>query len=787
MESQDDSSISKISNKDYYRFDNYGNVVADSIEDLLYDKYTTNKNLNKNFDKENENLKVKFYKEIERNSNDINEISLSSSIDEGKKNKKSGKNKNKKPKSKNNTNKKKTNLSDKKKINKSNKSNISNKSNKSNSLNLNDEEKISGTDDKFLETINGNVEEEKDEEKEEEEKEEEEEEEEEDKFINTLEGNETYQLKQAYFENDNYFINNYNNNKNKNNKNNQNNQSNKKIKNEEYNEIEISKDINIQSNTNSNGDDVNNKKVNNINNNNKEEESNNYKKNNNSKENKNILQNRYIDEKSESTKINSKKSGTFKTTNYNKKIEALNEEIKNLKKGKTIRKIHLNSKTEIKNKIKNNLTSKTIGFKEEENKEEKDKKYTIKLNLNESNEIIDNNNIPIPNTNNTNNTNNINNINNTNNTNNTNKILPKKKRVFITKIHNQKIFISKEPLLSVANNYCFYTKQIKKNYFDKKYNEKYKKNYENRKKNNEVKKEEKHKKNEKKENKENKNKKHKKDTDENYDTDTDKNSFFKEHKEKDLEKDKKRIKHKKNEKEQKNETMKEPEMWTELDLDKYHNPKKIRIKINNPLYPFYQYINKDSKKISLNKINKRSRFLDNNIHIQKDINQNIIKLNNKKELGPLKIKRRTKTNSISSVYTTKSDNIGLISDYNYFNNKEIIKALEKKNNKNSEDGFSVKHNKKYYNGLNNKFNVKSFEPGFTRNNYFNDPKYMKYRKYSSEKENKNNYYSYINNNHRNIKNRKLSKNNSNISNSSISSKYANVINIEFPALSSYFH
>jgi hypothetical protein len=233
--------------------------------------------------------------------------------------------------------------------------------------------------------------------------------------------------------------------------------------------------------------------------------------------------------------------------------------------------------------------------------------------------------------------------------------------------------------------------------------------------------------------------------------------------------------------------MKEPEMWTELDLDKYHNPKKIRIKINNPLYPFYQYINKDSKKISLNKINKRSRFLDNNIHIQKDINQNIIKLNNKKELGPLKIKRRTKTNSISSVYTTKSDNIGLISDYNYFNNKEIIKALEKKNNKNSEDGFSVKHNKKYYNGLNNKFNVKSFEPGFTRNNYFNDPKYMKYRKYSSEKENKNNYYSYINNNHRNIKNRKLSKNNSNISNSSISSKYANVINIEFPALSSYFH
>ena len=44
MEIQDDDSISKISNKDnFYRFDNYGNVVADSIEDLLYDKYTKKK------------------------------------------------------------------------------------------------------------------------------------------------------------------------------------------------------------------------------------------------------------------------------------------------------------------------------------------------------------------------------------------------------------------------------------------------------------------------------------------------------------------------------------------------------------------------------------------------------------------------------------------------------------------------------------------------------------------------------------------------------------------------
>ena len=54
MEIQDDDSISKTSNKDnFYRFDNYGNVVADSIEDLLYDKYTK-KNNEDNDDEEEE-------------------------------------------------------------------------------------------------------------------------------------------------------------------------------------------------------------------------------------------------------------------------------------------------------------------------------------------------------------------------------------------------------------------------------------------------------------------------------------------------------------------------------------------------------------------------------------------------------------------------------------------------------------------------------------------------------------------------------------------------------------
>ena len=683
MESQDNSSISKISNKDYYRFDNYGNVVADSIEDLLYDKYTTKKNYNKNISKENENIKEKFEEEYERNCNDINEISLSSSIDNGKKNTKSN-------------NKKSKNIFNNQNNNKSNCNDIFNF--------INDEEKISGTDDKFLETIIQESKSINDEE-------------EEDKFINTLEGNDIYELKQIYYENDNYFL--FNNKK----KNNQN-----IIKKDEYKENEISKKINNQSNNNSNYNDENIKKLNE----NNKEENNNYKKNN-SKENKNILQNKYIDEKTESTKINSKKSNTVKTLN-NKKIEDLTKEIKNLKKIRNIRKIHLNSKTEINKLRDNNLSSKDEEFKE-------DIKCSIKLNLNESNKIMNNNIL----------------------TSNINKILPKKKRLFLTKIYTKKINIYKEPFLNVINNYCFYTKQITNNKDN--FNQLFiKSNEENEKKKISNKKEIK---NIKKSNKE----------DIDNDTDSNKTPIFKE-----LEKSKhKKNKNKKNEK-QKNSTMKEPEMWTELDLDKYHNAKKIRIKINNPLYPFYQYINHDTKTISLNKINKRSKFLNNNIHVQKDLNQNIIQLNKRKELGPIKIKRRTKTNSTSSVFTTRSDNIGVVSDYNYFNNKEIIKALEKKNNRNSEPFILVKNNKNRYDL--NKYNVRSFESGFNKNNYFNDTKNRNFKKSSSVKELKNNYF---NDKNKKIKNKKLSQNHCNFSNNSLSNKFANIINIEFPALSSYFH
>ena len=53
MENEDNHSISKISNKENnYKYDNYGNVMADSIEDLLYDKY-----MRKNKPKEESNSK----------------------------------------------------------------------------------------------------------------------------------------------------------------------------------------------------------------------------------------------------------------------------------------------------------------------------------------------------------------------------------------------------------------------------------------------------------------------------------------------------------------------------------------------------------------------------------------------------------------------------------------------------------------------------------------------------------------------------------------------------------
>jgi hypothetical protein len=82
MESQDNNSISIISIKDnYYRFDNYGNVMADSIEDLLYDKYNPKYKYKGDY-----NIKNKIF-----HAEKSNFISLSSSVLEDKKTKKENK------------------------------------------------------------------------------------------------------------------------------------------------------------------------------------------------------------------------------------------------------------------------------------------------------------------------------------------------------------------------------------------------------------------------------------------------------------------------------------------------------------------------------------------------------------------------------------------------------------------------------------------------------------------------------------------------------------------------
>ena len=233
--------------------------------------------------------------------------------------------------------------------------------------------------------------------------------------------------------------------------------------------------------------------------------------------------------------------------------------------------------------------------------------------------------------------------------------------------------------------------------------------------------------------------------------------------------------------------LKKPEMWTELDLDKYRNPSKIRIKINNPFYPFYNFLNNNNQTVSLNKIKKRTKFLDNTNIYKKDTNQDTIRIKNRKQLGPLKIKRITKTNSTSSVYSAKSDAIGKTNDYNfninYFKNKEIANAIGHKNGRNCQACNSIK------NPI-NKINVKSFQPELRNNNFFNEENFNKKKKKYIEDINSNNYYSY---NKDKIKNKKINKNKnknknqSKMTNSSLSTKYANVINIEFPALNSYFH
>ena len=314
------------------------------------------------------------------------------------------------------------------------------------------------------------------------------------------------------------------------------------------------------------------------------------------------------------------------------------------------------------------------------------------------------------------------------------KLIPKKPRLFITKTYNSTINYKKKPLLNVINDCYFCTKELQnlniKNKKNKNINKEYNK-YTYR------------------------------------DLEEINNAKFK------------KISNHKNK-----EKIKEPQMWTELDLDKNRYPSKIRIKINNPFYPLYQFNQNDkNKKISLNKIKKSlNKQIDNNIHIKRDSNsnQNIVKINSKKYLAPLKLKRRTKTNSTSSIYSIKSDSIWPGRDYNHFNNKEIVKAMGRRFGRYCDACQSIKNQQREY--LNNKLNdVKSLEYKYRKNNYMNED-IRKKRAINNEEKN---YYSYSRN--KKIKKIKKEENVNNISNDSLSSKYANYINIEFPALSSYFH
>ena len=774
MESQDNNSISEISNKDnYYKFDNYGNVMADSIEDLLYDKYTTKNNYREDYDTKNKELKDKFYHGVEK-SNNSNNISLSSSVpeeeeeeekeeekqeieeeeeeekekDEEIKKEKKKKNKEikkekkreiKKEKKKEKKNKKDKKMSISKNINiqyKSEKTkntikkNIIIKSNNSSEdiLDLmNNEEKVSGTDDKFLES---KIHEDKNEKKENISNSTEE-----DKFMNTLEGNDICpQNIHNYNEVKNHKYN-YNNNDDKDIKLFvMNDNENKIIHHRNNNKEDLSKDI-ISINSNFNIKNFQNFKSNsNINSNSNSDEVNNEsisKKN--SKEYKNMIHNKNIEEKTESTKVNSKKSNALNSFNPDK----------NFSNFRNIKKIHLNSPSKtINKKIKTKKNDRKIFTNQEGNKTKKN--YIIKLNLNELKDKL-----PIPK---------ICYITKFRKKIFCNEIIPKKPRLFITKTYNTKINYTRGPLLSVVNDCYFCTKEI--NYINMS-------NIQNDNKIKIIKKINKY--ND--ESNNNSDLNHNSDYDEQYQN------------EDEYKKDKKnKNKKSKNQK---------PEMYTELDLDKYHNPQNIRIKINNPFYPLYKFANQGNQTIHLNRIHRnKNRFLDKNIFIKKDSDKNTIIINNRKKLGPLKIKRKTKTNSTNSLYTTKSDHMAIGNDYNYFfNNKEIAQAIGQRNGRICEACISLKKKQENEKNIvnNNRVKIKSLEPESRKNNYFKN--YFKIENHNRRLKNtgvddKGYYHSYSRNKN---KKKKLINRQNNDSISSISSSYANVINIDFPVLNSYFH
>ena len=701
MESQDNNSISIISIKDnYYKFDNYGNVMADSIEDLLYDKYNPKYKYKGNY-----NIKNKLF-----HSEKSNFISLSSSVLEDKKNEKGKeKQKNEKKDIKIEITKDKIKKVDNNQLinNIYNPENNNNQAMKNNMIiksKNSSKDILSGTDDKFLESNipedniekienilnNDNSISE-------------------DKFMKSLEGNYIDPIM----------------NENKKIKNSINNNNNDKQKNNE----DLFQNLIIINSNNANDNNIKKLKSNNNSNISDNNESNSKKNN---KDYKNIIHNRNGGEITESTKVNSKKSNTL---NY------FNPDLKSLKKYKTIKKIQINNTSNTVNKKLNNKKDET---KFTSNKMSvKIKKNIIKLSLNDKVSKS-----PIPK---------ICYITKLRKNFLCNEKIQKKQNLSQTNTDNSILNYNKGPLLSVVNGYYFCTKEIgidrDNNENNPKSNNKYNDN-------------------------DNNNDAMYKDSDIDYDYDEQFNKEKLRKKNKNKSKSKSKIKKNFKNKINENKKNKDPEMFTELELDKYHNPQNIRIKINNPFYPLFKLVGQGDKTIHLNSLNKvKNRYLNKNTLIKNDSDKNNIKINNRRKLGPLKIKRISKANSTNSLYTTKYDNISGRSDYinNYnFNNKEIRHAIGYTDGRVCQACISL--NKKRLDK--NKLNMKSFETGLKKaNNYLKDERNL-------IRSNNNNFYSYNKNSKKMSINRQK---NYNVSNSSISSGYAKVINIDFPVLNSYFH
>ncbi len=724
MESQDNNSISIISNKDnYYRFDNYGNIMADSIEDLLYDRYTIGNEYKEDHDINNKSEKSDY---IPLSSSDLEEEEKRKRKDNEKKEKKrkkeAKKEKEKKKDMKNKEVKKKIifekNINQYRPIKNNNqviKKNITIKSNNSSKdlLNLIDNKGIlSPTDDKFLES---NIPEDNTDNIEKIENIDnivnlDNKSTDEDKFMKTLEGNDIYNT----------------------------NKGNKEIKSND--KEDILEDLTSIHNNNANDQNIKNNDKNNIIISNNISDNYEFNSKKNSKDNKNIIiYNRNGEDITESTKVNSKKSNTL---NY------LNPDFKNLKNYRTIQKIQLNNPSNTVNKkIKiNKNNTKLISNKQSI----KVKKNLIKINLNDKK-----NKLPIPN---------ICYISKLRKRYLCNELIPKKPRLFITKTYNSIMNNKRGPLLTIVNDYYFCTKEIgvEKNMIrneidDQEYN--YNGNNDN---NNNI------------------------ESNEDSDRISDYGGHYKyekkDKKRKNKTKSKNKSKSKKTTKIKKIKN-KDPEMFTELELDKNHNPQNIRIKINNPFYPFYQFVGQNHKTIQLNKLIKnKNGFLNKNLIIRNDSDKNNIKINNRRKLGPLKIKRATKTNSLNNLYTTKNINISTGNDYNnnyYFNNKEIRHAIGHTDGRVCPACITLKTKK-----IDNKSKIRSFESYLKKNNNYLKEEINR-NKNISINENKNNCHSYNKNSKRIRLNRQ--KSNNNISSSSISSKYTKVINIDFPVLNSYFH